>query len=166
MSHSIGTTRVEDVMNTVSLTVDPGCRMDKVARLLDEHDVNAAPVVDQRGVFLGIITSHDVVEFESTRAEMQTELNHGYQYNLARYGSGSPLRIPGQHFNEAGFNMTRTVKTADPADPVSSAARKMCSSHVHHIVVLDSEEKPVGILSSLDILGLILGEPVCRSPRC
>ena len=166
MIQSIGTTRVEEVMNPVTLTVTRGCRMEELARLFELHDVNAAPVVDDAGTFLGIITSHDVVEYESTRAEIQTELNHGYQYDLARYGQGSPLRVPGQHFNEAGFNMTRTVKTANPDDSVSSAARMMCRSHVHHVVVLDPENRPVGILSSLDIVGLVLGEPVCRSARC
>ncbi len=165
MSMSIGTTPVEKVMSSTVFTVKPKDKLSDVAKLFDQHDVNAAPVVDDANVCIGIITSHDIVEFESSRIEMQNHLERGLGFDLAHYGEGKPspgLRIP---IDEAGLHMTSKVETADRSTPLSRAAKTMCQQHIHHLVILDEEKHPVGILSSLDILGEILGEPVARGNR-
>lgn len=162
MSASIGTTRVEDIMMTNVVTVSGIDKMEDVAEVFETQDINAAPVVDPDGKCIGIITSHDLVEYEATRVEMANELRHGYQYDLAKYGDGSSPKVPGKQFNEVNFHMTRTVQTVDRHHPLSRVVRVMCSRHIHHAIVLDEETKPIGIVSSLDILGHILGVPVWR----
>jgi CBS domain-containing protein len=162
MSSSIGTTRVEEAMNPSVQVVQETDRMEDVAKIFEREDINAAPVVDQQGSCVGIITSHDLVEYEATRDEMKSELNRGTPFDIAHYCGGVEIRIPGRHFDEAGFHMTKTVMTAEAESPLSQAARTMCRKHIHHVVILDAKAKPVGILSALDILGHIVGEPVSR----
>lgn len=165
MSTSIGTTRVEEVMNSTVFTVKAKDKLSAVAKEFDQHDVNAAPVVDEANVCIGVITSHDIVEFESSRIEMENHLEHGLGFDMAHYGDGKPqqrLRIP---IDEVGLHMTCQVETADRNTPLSRAAKTMCQRHIHHLIILDEEKHPVGIVSSLDILGEILGEPVARQGR-
>ncbi len=165
MSTSIGTTRVEEVMNSTVFTVKAKDKLSAVAKMFDQHDVNAAPVIDDANVCIGIITSHDIVEFESSRIEMENHLERGLGFDLAHYGEGKPsqrLRIP---IDEVGLHMTSKVETADRNMPLSRAAKTMCQQHIHHLIILDGEKHPVGILSALDILGEILGEPVARRDR-
>ena len=162
MSTSIGTTRVEEIMNSVVVAVLPKDQMEYAAKMFEKYDVNAAPVVDDSGVCVGIITSHDLVEYEAKRFEMQTELKGGYYFDVAHYGEGMSMRLPGHHFDEVAFHMTKKVETAEPHFPLSRVARMMCQKHFHHVLVLDEEKHPIGILSSLDILGHMIGEKVAR----
>ena len=165
MSTSIGTTRVDEVMNTVVFTVGPKEKITAVALMFERHDVNAAPVVNDQNVCIGIITSHDLVEYESTRIKLVEHLDRGMGFDLGHYGDGQAypmLRVP---IDEVGIQMTTKVASVEAHAPLSHAARMMCESHIHHLVILDDEKHPVGILSSLDILGHVIGEPVERHDR-
>ncbi len=53
--------------------------------------------------------------------------------------------------------MTTTVLTIGPSALVEEAAAMMCDNFVHHLVVLE-REKVVGIVSSFDLLGELVGE--------
>lgn len=165
MGNSLGTTLVQDIMVTNLVSVKPDDKMEDVAKVLEEHDINSAPVVDETGKCIGIITNHDLAEYEATRVEVSNELQHGYFFEQARYGDGSPVKFPGICFNEVGCHMTKTVEAAQPEDPVSKIARTMLRKHIHHIVVMDEQKNLMGLVSSLDILGHILGEPVFRNHR-
>ena len=165
MSASIGTTRVEELMNSVIVAVHPKDQMEYVAKMLEKYDVNAAPVVDDSGVCVGIITSHDLVTYEAKRIDVQNELKSGSYFDSAHYGEGMSTRLPGHHFGEVAFHMSTNVTTAEVDFPLSRVARIMCQKHFHHVLVLDGERHPVGILSSLDILGHMIGETVTRHPE-
>ncbi len=162
---SIGTTRVEEVMNTTILAVDETEKMEEVATLFKEEDINAAPVLDNKGNCVGIVTSHDWVEYESIREVLQSEFNRGKNYNMAHYGAGAEFRLPGQDYDQVGFHMSRTPESARPEDPLSRVAKQMCAKRVHHVLVLDEKKKLLGILSSLDLLGFVIGEPVSRAAK-
>lgn len=163
MSLSIGTTCVDEIMNRVLFTVGPKEKISSVARLFEKHDINAAPVVNDANACIGVITSHDLVEYESTRIEIENARERGLGYDEAHYGdarSFSMLRIP---IDEVGIQMSTLVETANPKSTLSAAARVMCQKHIHHLIVLDDAQQPIGIFSSLDILGHILGEAVTRN---
>ena len=140
--------------------------MEHVAKVFKENDVNAAPVTDKFDKCVGIVTSHDLVEYESVRKSMQNEVNHGSIFDIAHYGSDLDLRMPGLHFEEAGFHMTKAIHHVSIDTPLSRVAKDMCAHHIHHALVLNEAKKAIGMLSSLDILGFITGEPVCRSASC
>lgn len=165
MSISIGTTRVDEVMSSVVFSVGPKEKITAVATMFEQHDVNAAPVVNDSNVCIGIITSHDLVEYESTRVKLMNHLDRGLGYDLGHYGDGQSfplLRVP---IDEVGIQMTTKVDTVEAHASLSHAARMMCERHIHHLVILDDEKHPVGMLSSLDILGHITGEPVVRQDK-
>ncbi len=163
---AIGTTRVEEVMTTVLITVLETDAMEVVATIFNEQDIHAAPVVDRSGKCVGIITSHDMVEYETVRQKFENELIHGTAYNLANYKSDVDMRWPGLNFDEVAFHMTKAIEPAAINDPLSRVARTMCATHRHHALVLDENGKPIGMISSLDLLGFVIGEPVCRTATC
>lgn len=165
MSSSMGTTRVDDVMSEVVFSIGPREKIASAAALFEQHDVNAAPVVDQAGVCIGIITSHDVVEYESLRIKVADHLDQGLGFDLGHYGDGKTvplLRVP---IDEVGIQMTSKVATVEAHTPLSQAARIMCGQHIHHLIILNQQKHPVGILSSLDILSHLTGEPLIRHDR-
>lgn len=51
--------------------------------------------------------------------------------------------------------MTTDVVTASPTDSLPALARRMLDAHIHRIVVVDDERRPIGIVSSTDILAAV-----------
>lgn len=165
MNLSMGTTRVDEVMTEVVFTIGPREKMVAAATLFEKNDVNAAPVVDPNGVCIGILTSHDVVEYESVRIKVMDHLDQGLGFDLGHYGDGQSVLLSRLPIDEVGIQMTTKVSTVEPHTPLSQAARTMCAQHIHHLVILDEGKRPVGILSSLDILSHLTGEPLIRHGR-
>ena len=51
------------------LTVPPDARLDDLENFFDEHDIAAVPVVDQRGMMLGIVRRRSLLQALADRAE-------------------------------------------------------------------------------------------------
>ena len=164
MSHSIGTTCVCEATNGNVITVSPTDKIEIVARLFDEQEINAAPVVDGFGKCIGVITSHDVVRFEADRNVVEQQCKGGFAFDL-KDRDGSTRGLVGRPFDEVAYHMSRDFESIGGLEPLSRAARLMCNKHLHHVITLDDAGRPLGILSSLDILGQILGVPVLRTKR-
>jgi CBS domain-containing protein len=64
--------------------------------------------------------------------------------------------------------MTVDPVTARPATRITELAGKMVDAHIHRIVVVDDENRPIGVVSSTDILAAVArhrtgGKPSIRS---
>jgi CBS domain-containing protein len=58
----------------------------------------------------------------------------------------------------------RNIMTSPPISvhvetTVERAIRLMLDQHIHRLVVVDDEDRPVGVVTPLDILRLLLDEP-------
>jgi predicted transcriptional regulator len=51
--------------------------------------------------------------------------------------------------------MTRDPVMARPATPLRVLARMMIDAHIHRIIVVDEERRPIGVLSSTDLLAVL-----------
>lgn len=51
--------------------------------------------------------------------------------------------------------ITADVVTVGPQSTLSELARTMIDAHIHRVIVVDEEQKPVGIVSSTDILAAV-----------
>src|SRR5438477_10394062 len=62
-----------EIMTAPVITVSPDLPLKEAARLLDEHDVSALPVVDGQGELVGILSEADLLELE-TRPDPRDQL--------------------------------------------------------------------------------------------
>jgi CBS domain-containing protein len=51
--------------------------------------------------------------------------------------------------------MTADPVMVAPATPIDQVARMMVDAHIHRVIVADAERRPVGIVSSTDILAAV-----------
>jgi CBS-domain-containing membrane protein len=51
--------------------------------------------------------------------------------------------------------MTADVVTAGPETPLPELARMMIDGHIHRVIVVDEQHRPVGIVSSTDLLAAL-----------
>jgi CBS domain-containing protein len=55
-----------------------------------------------------------------------------------------------------GAHMTPAVQSVAVDAPLLAAARIMDAQHVHRLIVLDAKERPIGVVSTMDIVAALL----------
>lgn len=117
---------VAELMTPGAVTVRPSTAFKEIARLLQEFDITAVPVVDDAGRPVGVVSEADL---------------------LRRRNGGTPT---------AQGLMTSPAVTARPEWSVVRAARVMERSGVKRLPVVDTDGRVVGVLSRSDLVRLFL----------
>ncbi len=123
-------TRVRDIMSAAVVTVAPDTSLSRLARVLDEHGISGAPVVDPDGRVLGVVSTTDIAR-------------------EARYGTNPAGRT-------AVAVMTHGAVSVRPDASVQELARFLSRAQVHRALVLDGG-KLVGIVTAHDALAALAG---------
>jgi CBS domain-containing protein len=147
-----------DIMETQVITLSPSDPLSNVHRLFCDEEIHGAPVVDDEGRVLGIITSMDLLRAASDEHE-------------AARGDPSYFRelfeISGPDWEEApeGFLdrlrervtsefMTEEVACVGADATVSEIARTLRGNHIHRVLVVEDEILQ-GIITTFDLVGLL-----------
>ncbi len=149
--------QVGDAMSPVEFTVSPIQKLESVAKLFQQNGIDAAPVVDETGKCLGILTNSDLVRFQSELSEMDSHIDGGMSFETQRRQADGSLELVQFPFDEVQRHMTRSLQTIDPGSSLRLASKIMREQRIHHLLVLDDSQRPTGILSSLDILNKLDG---------
>ncbi len=141
----------EKIMTKDVITVRPEDDVEKVARLLVEHQVSGVPVVDGEGKVVGIITEGDlVVQEKKVKAPAYSIILGGVIYleSLNKFFEQLKRTIAEQ---VEGL-MTRKVYTVSPDEPVQDIATLMTEKNVNRLPVVDKEGKLLGIVTRQDVI--------------
>lgn len=120
---------VRDVMSSPVIAMGEDAPANRVAELMDKHDLGCIIVTNKEGKPLGIITERDLV----VRV-------------LAKNAKPDTLKA-----NEV---MTSPLITIEPDATISDAARKMSKLNIRRLGVI-YKKQITGLLSSKDILGVM-----------
>ncbi|MEM1563390.1 MAG: CBS domain-containing protein [Candidatus Bathyarchaeia archaeon] len=120
---------VKDVMSSPVITVEEDATANRVAELMDKHELGCIIVTSKEGKPIGIITERDLV----TRV-------------LAKNVKPDTLK--------AKDVMTTPLITIEPDETISEAARKMSRLNIRRLGVVYKGQL-IGILSSKDILAVM-----------
>ena len=118
--------RVEEIMSIDLETCRADDTLNRAAQIMWEHDCGAAPVVDNEGHVVGILTDRDIC--------------------MAAYTQGRPL-------SEISVSSacSRSVRTCKVDESLESAEAIMAAERVRRIPVVDHDGKICGILSLGDL---------------
>src|SRR5581483_7847787 len=121
--------KLSDIMSHPVITAPANANADIVARLMWEFDCGIVPLVAEDGRLAGVITDRDIC--------------------MAAYTQGKALsEIP------VASAMATDVLACHDGDPIEAAERLMREQRIRRIVVLDRDDRPVGIVSMNDIARL------------
>ncbi|HBL30225.1 MAG TPA: hypothetical protein DD490_25615 [Acidobacteria bacterium] len=157
-----------DLMNPRVLTVREDLTIRELANVLTENEISGAPVEDRSGKLVGVVSLTDVVE---ALAEDDEEDDDGIEGGETDRGAFfvSEWRddtMSREEIEELGLDdaeltvaeiMTPEVFTVREDTPVSEIALAMIQNHVHRLLVT-RDDRVVGILSTSDLLGLLVEE--------
>lgn len=126
------TLRVGNLMTIDPVTVAPDAPVAEAEALLRTYRISGLPVVDGR-VLVGVISQTDLL---TARASELISANW--------------LRLQVRHI------MSRPAIAIGATTSVEDAARRMIVDHVHRLVVTDDDGAPIGVVTPLDLLRVIL----------
>ncbi len=151
--------RARDIMNPNVLTVPDGMSVRELAQFLVEHQISGAPVVDDEGNLLGVVSLMDIAETASSGETQGTAMPGGYQSRDWEQII-SPEELQQLHVEDEGLPvsqiMTPTVYTIPDETPVSEIAKTMVAGRIHRLFVT-RDGAVVGILTTIDLLKVLAG---------
>ena len=143
--------KVADVMTKHVVSVSANMTMSEAADTFMEQKITGAPVLDEHGQCIGVLSGTDFVHSKAEELE-----GGGLGNYLCSCHPSGLYRIDEVRQELVRQHMTPAVQTIDETSPIVTAARCMCSEHVHRLVVVDERAAPVGILTSLDLINALV----------
>ena len=153
--------RLRDLMTEELLTVRKDMSTTDLARFLEEHEISGAPVVDEEGRPVGVVSTVDLLRLASERVERSASATPFYRNaiedeNLVELYGRSELPSSDQTWGETPVEniMTPAVHSVPVDTPVSEVAGIMVAGHFHRLLVEENGEL-IGIVSALDLLEVL-----------
>jgi CBS domain-containing protein len=145
------------IMTNEPTCVDQTTTIRQLARLFEENEISGCPVVDEEGRVVGVVSKTDLIRqcFEGAR-----DLSPDSLLDVISDDEEQEL-IPDNLVRVEEF-MTENAATVTPATPIAKVVSLMVERRIHRVVVVDEENFPTGIITSLDLLKLFPGRPEGR----
>ena len=147
---------VADVMCRELLEISVHDTIEHAAAVFAERQVSGAPVVDETGRCVGVLTSGDFVRREAIRAAACEESLAQQEHQLAGGEGGDPIHIDVAREDIVSRYMSPAVQTVKADALLITAARIMDAEHIHRLIVVDGKGFPVGLLSSIDVVAAVI----------
>ncbi len=146
--------RAKDVMTTDPVCVSPAATIRDLARVFEQCEISGVPVVDQEGRVIGIVTKTDLIR---RCAEGTEDIPPAYLFEvLSEQGTDedSSEIVPEPLICVDDF-MTEDPLMVSPELSAAAVAKLMFDRHIHRVIVADGEKFPIGIITSMDLLGVM-----------
>lgn len=144
------TVTATDIMNRKPVVVHPLDNVSKVAAVLAEHEISAAPVVDAEGKLLGMVSEQDLMRQLGTKQESRRAW---WLQMLAEGEDLAPdfIEYLKQEKRNAGDLMTHDVVSVTEDAAVADIVDLLVQHHIKRVPVLRGG-KVIGIVSRADIV--------------
>jgi CBS domain-containing protein len=143
-----------DVMVAPVITVKPYSTIKAVADLFWKRRISGAPVVDDNGKIVGMITEGDLVY----RSELKTDRPHPYWFLQAAGKETLATEYAKSHAKHVSDVMTKSVVTASPDTSLSEIASLMEKNFIKRVPIVASGQL-VGIVTRANLVQALASAP-------
>ncbi|HET6477246.1 MAG TPA: CBS domain-containing protein [Thermoleophilia bacterium] len=146
---------VRDIMTTPVVTVTPDMTVKDLVALFRDQRIGGAPVVDEEGALLGMVTEGDLMAMDA-----DIQMPHYFELFDSIIYLGSQKKFKEQLEKAAAANVEQLmtdadkVKTVAPDDPARVAATLMSRHGFDRVPVVEGE-LVVGIVTRHDIMKIL-----------
>lgn len=143
-----------DLMSRDPVSIRQSATIKEAAAFLIERDISAAPVIDEAGRPVGVISSTDIVRHNGA-IQGATPSTSDY-YSVANLLCPPALRNmvhakKSEHVQVRDI-MTPTLLSVSPEDSVITVISNLLAMKVHRLFVIDASGVLVGVISTFDVL--------------
>lgn len=150
--------RASDIMRRDVVTISANQSMERAARTFLQSEITGAPVVDEQGHCVGVLSAVDFVRRSQqapTAADPASTSPDETDHVLVQDGPRGTLHIDESPHDQVRSYMTTGVQSATTDTSLLDVARMMCNEHIHRLVVLDDRAHPIGVITSLDLVAAV-----------
>jgi CBS-domain-containing membrane protein len=141
-----------DVMSRDVIVVPRKMSLRAAAHMLAQAHISGAPVVDDTGRCVGVLSVTDLIHWLSQGDRTAKQRDSDLEPICSDWQVVDLDVVPA---DEVCHYMTADVVTALNGTPIGELAQKMLDARIHRIIVTDAEGRPIGIVSSTDILAAV-----------
>jgi CBS domain-containing protein len=143
--------KAKDLMSLNPVSIRRDATIREALELLTDHGFSAAPVIDEAGRPVGVVSRTDILVHE------RECVHHASTGDCCDWGEFPERSLP------EGFSievtdpttvaeiMTPAVFTVPLESPAREVVKRMRELKVHHLFVVDSDLALVGVISPLDV---------------
>jgi CBS domain-containing protein len=136
--------------------------IEKLVRKLIDENVGAVPVVDSTGRAVGLVSRSNVAFDDVGWFELRDAALSAFPAGSERFGSMESEDDLYVHEllrdRCVGDVMTRAISWVSADVSVAAAAEVMTKNGLEHLMVLGADDRPVGMLSALDLTRWMAGQ--------
>jgi CBS domain-containing protein len=143
-------------MTSNPVSVREGASLKEAIALLIDRGISAAPVIDEAGRPVGVLSRSDVLTHDREESERG-------QSPAEYYDRADLTTLQGEHLKgwfqvenvdrtQVRDLMTPAVFAVAPETPASEVVQEMLALKVHRLFVVDASGVMVGVISALDVL--------------
>jgi CBS domain-containing protein len=150
-SRFLTTMYAAEIMTVAPTLIPRDMSLEAAARMLSRDQISGAPVVDDLGRCVGVLSTTDYLHWVERRGRPIKE-SHDHSECVCAWQMVDVEKLPDDTVSSW---MTHDPVTATPDTPICDLARAMTDAHIHRIVVVDENGRPIGVVSSTDILAAV-----------
>jgi CBS domain-containing protein len=145
-----------DLMTENPVSISETATVEEAITLLVEKGFSAAPVIDQAGRAVGVLSQRDILIHDRERENYLEPIPRKFEDASLAEHLGEP---PGAGFQVLRGDrtvvrdiMTPMVFSVSPEAPAAKVVEQMLAMKFHRLFVVDDDGILVGVISALDIL--------------
>lgn len=139
--------------NPISIRADANVR--EALALLTDKGYSAAPVIDEAGHPIGVLSRHDLLEHDREKVDhLAPGPAYFYEQDL-KTRKGKPVegfQVENVDPTTVRDIMTPALFTVSPDTPAPKVVKEMLALHVHRLFVVDAAGVLVGVVTTMDVL--------------
>jgi len=158
-------TTATEIMIRDVVTLVSGDMVAQAAGIFLREQISGAPVIDQNGVCLGVLSASDIIGAEGKVADEARKIAESsfWNSNLALPASIYAEKLadlrdkiaPAAEQPVERFMTTDQVSVSEDT-PLATVVQYMVDAHIHRILVVGAENRLLGIISTTDVLAALL----------
>lgn len=146
-----------ELMRTDVVVVSYAAPLSDVEQKLSDNRISGAPVVDEAGHIIGIVSLKDLIERYTSDPSSRPRRGDGF-YHLSMAGLDdhdfNSFEVPAESEDTAQDVMTAEIYAVDADADLRTIARTMHEHRIHRVLVKENE-RYVGLISTLEILAAL-----------
>ncbi len=148
-----------DIMSRDVICVPRDMDLRDLAKLFLEKGITGAPVLDEEGNLVGVISETDLLYYQLSRGD-ELVLQSDFYQTVKVEGRYLPsgFQVEDVNTGRVADVMTPVVHSVVETAEIQAIVQLMSRKHIHRVIVR-SGRKVSGIISALDILRLYRGTP-------
>jgi CBS-domain-containing membrane protein len=156
----LGSLAASNIMTSHLVMLSDSESVGAAAAKLKEHGITGAPVVNEQGVPVGMLSLSDIIQ-----ANPDDSLSSAGETAVPLRGDAAHTWELFEHVSEdidsageetVAQRMSSQLVTVPDETPLIEVARAMCDGHWHRVAVVDADGALCGIVSTMDVLAALI----------